>query len=261
MQIDLKRVFKIAISIAVLIAFAMLIPTALDNKRRYKEAQAKQVADRTMFYSSPATPEEQKAIIKVLLSDILMPSPAGLQAPSQLHKLALLEQTAFCSDLKFDYGSDEVYYLPPVDMEACSHGLLAAHGAYIDTVWPEDMDYLGLVSDMFKANRVVWLNPYFESEGIVFLTNEKTKKINMKLDCAFNKNCWQSIQTKIPGIRQYVHFSRAVVAKDRHSAVVYMGIYTPDVSEGGIVYLKFKDGVWHRPGGRFAWRTHNWGSG
>lgn len=258
MQIDRKRVFKTVLGIAGLVAFAMLIPVAMDNNRRYKEAQTVKVANRTMLYSSPATPEQQKAIIKAMLSDIFMPSPAGLQPPSQLHKLAVIEQTAFCFDLKFDYGSDENYHLPPVDMDTCNHGLLAAHDAYIDSVWPEDKDYLGLVSDLFKANRIVWSNPHFESVGIVFLTKEKNKKIKMKLDCGFNKSCWQSIQNKIPGIRQYVHFSRAVISKDKQSAVIYMGEYTPYVSWGGIGYLKFKDGAWHKSGGRLAWRAHNW---
>lgn len=257
MQIDRLRVFKIVLSIAGLVAFAMLIPRAMDNNRRYKEAETEEIANRTMFYSSPATPEEQKAILKVILSDIFMPSPAGLQPPSELHKLVLIEPTAFCSNLKFDYGSDEDYHLPPVDMDACSHGLLAAHDAYIDSVWPEDKDYLGLVSDMFKANKIVWSNPYIESESIVFLTKEKNNKINLKLDCVFSKDCWKSIQNDIPNIRKYVHFSRAVVSKDKQSAVIYMGEYTPYVSRGGIVYLKIKDSVWHRIGGRFAWRAHH----
>jgi hypothetical protein len=235
MQIDRKRVFKTVLGIAGLVAFAMLIPKAMDNHRRYQEYQALQIEERTLLHSTPATTAEQKAILQAIL--LTGAEPHNHDYLNKLRSMVLVEETPSCAygsvKLKNEIKSKYV----EIDNSQCQRGL------QFFLQYNADSEALsGLGRDLLKANRYPWLNPNPKIAGLTLLGKNQCNII------ATSENCEELFRRKISEERNFeksiIVVSRAVISKEKDKALVTLEYSTYLFSYMVAILLKKIDGRW-----------------
>lgn len=228
MEIDKKRVVQSGACIATLVAFAMSIPQAVDSHQRQKEEQALQLEERTLQFSTPATTNEQKAILRAILPKYGFDfAPAN---PHEKNSLLLLEETPSCI-----YGSVKLkaeLKLRDIDIDdsQCQRGLLLFLQYNAD-----NKVYSGLGLDLLKVNRLPWINPDPEMKGIVLLSNIELKKHPIFKDCEISSTCWEYA---------YINVSRAVISNDKKAALITVEYSSYLFGHMESIRLKKIDGLW-----------------
>jgi len=241
MQIDRKRVFKTVLGIAGLVVFAMLIPKAMDNHRRYQEYQALQIEERTLLHSTPATTAEQKAILQAILPRVMSPPRnAGddhSEYPGEQNALVLFESTPLCIygfvKLKTEIDS----FIGDADNSSCHHGLVS----FFNYVSGYDA-FNGLGLDLLKANRSSWLNPNPMLVGVIHLSENQCKKMAASKTCEIT--CFEKIPKELNQAGACVNVSRAVISTDKNNALVTLEYTTYLFGYMNVILLKKVDGRW-----------------
>lgn len=256
MKIDKKRVVQLVACIATLIAFAMSIPQAIDSHRRHKKEQTLQLEELTLHFSTPATTDEQKAILEELLNN-------EYERPWDLHnppiiKTIILEPTAYCSkDLFKKATAKNIRPMWESSLDGCSEGLVRANSVLTD--YTSDRGKIGhFASDLYKANRAESINPYLEigGAGSVFASTGTLHSISFNLYCVYDNKCWKSLQSEFPNVEQYKHVSRAIISNNRLYALIYVGTYTRLSSGGSLVLLRYRNSQWKVKESLGVWGGH-----
>jgi hypothetical protein len=245
MKIDKKRIAQLVAIFFTLIILAMSIPQAVDSHRRNKEEQALLLKERTLQFSTPATTEEQKAILQAILPTykLFMPWPKNGEEskptyPSEDNSLVLVEEVPYCSmsldELRIRLNSSMIF--EKRDCVEFSNLLY-----FLDY----DENFTVLIPDLLKANKSPWMNPNPILKGIYLWTeNGNNTETLQKSGCAFEKECWNKFSKKFKNTRAYMRMTRAVISTDKKSALIYIEFHTWMFSYGYLQNLKYIDGHW-----------------